>query len=306
MSQFKTHRLWLFFAAALLLAACTWLGVRLLPASADNMRHATCFVDGQTQLCLVTDTDTLVLHTDSVHQQGVWINKHWWWPSCDGRVLTLSPTTRLALPADSIAHVTPARLVTLLTDSLGRLLQRKQTEEKELQYYLRSHGVQDEGYTRIATYAAAQAKATAQLDSTYNTLNVLKLTRQSRLVRVGRYRLSWYDDDNRLTQVLCKTFIATAGQQGQPVILRAVDHKKPWNAYAVRNVPWGINASKHILLATIAPTDTTTTARTLLVPGRYNADGRHDVPRLLARNGSPVFTSGGRFLGIVKGQEVKR
>lgn len=306
MSKNKTHRLWLSVAAVMLLAACSWLTVRLLPASADNMRHATCFVDGHAQLCLVTGTDTLVLRADSVHQQGVWINKHWWWPSCDGRVLTLCPTTRLALPADSMAHATPTKLVALLTDSLGRLLQRKQTEEKEQRYYLRSHGVQDEGYTRIATYATAQAKATALLDSTYHALKGLKITPQTRVVRIGRYRLSWYDDDNHLNVVSCKPFVYNANQQGHPVILYAANDKKPWKAYAVRNVPWGIEASNNILLATIAPTDTVAPARVLLVPGRYARNGRHDVPRLLARNGTPMFTAGGRFAGIVKGKEIKR
>lgn len=306
MPQIKPHHLWLSASAVLFLATCMWLVARLLPASADNMRQSTCFVDGHAQLCLVTGTDTLVLHVDSIHQQGVWINKHWWWPSCDGRVLTLCPTIRLALPADSVAKASPARIVALLTDSLARLRQRKHTEEKELQYYLRSHGVQDEGYTRIATYAAQQAKATALLDSAYNRLKALKLSPKSHLVRLGCYRLSWYDDNNRLVHANCKPYVATVRQEGLPVILRAVTAKKPWDAYAVRNVPWGIKASTHVLMATVAPTDTLAPARVLLVPGTYGRDGRHDVPRLLARNGAPVFTAGGRFVGIVKGKEVKR
>lgn len=53
------------------------------------------------------------------------------------------------------------------TDSLGRLLERKQVERKELIYYLRSHGVIDEGYTQIATYANAQRIETDSLASRY-------------------------------------------------------------------------------------------------------------------------------------------
>ncbi len=290
--------------AVVVVTCLTWLGVRLLPASANNMRSSAVFVDGRTDVCVITGNDTLVLLSDTMHQQGVWINRHWWWPSCDGRALTLCPTTRLT--ASGKSHLAAPALVAQVTDSIGRLLKRKHTEEQELAYYLRSHGVQDEGYTRIATYAAQQKHVTARLDSTLKVIKAFKVNAHTRVVNVGRYQLSWYGRDNRLASKPCKPLSIDPARQGKPVIVYAQDAKKPWNAYAVRNVPWGISASKEIFIATIAPDDTVTAARTLLVNGRYTADGRHDAPRLLARNGSAVYTRHGRFIGIVKGKEVER
>lgn len=65
------------------------------------------------------------------------------------QVLTVGSTSRLRLSE-----------VPAICDSLSSLLNRKETERKELIYYLRSHGVIDEGYTQIATYANRQSKMT--------------------------------------------------------------------------------------------------------------------------------------------------
>jgi hypothetical protein len=290
--------------AIILLAAVTWLGIRLLPATASDMRHSTIFVDGHTTLCLITGRDTLVLHSDTLHQQGVWINRHWWWPSCDGRVLTLCPTVH----RDTLrqGNYTAVTLAAHYADSIGRLLKRKHTEQQELAYYLRSHGVQDEGYTRIAAYAATQQRTTALLDSTLKVLKAFRVNAHSRVAYIGRYRVSWYDDTQTLITKACRPFTITLRQQRTPIILYAADGKKPWEAYAVRNVPWGISTSKEILVTTIAQHDTTAEARTLLVNGICGANGSHDVPRLLARNGSAVYTRHGRFVGIVNGKKVER
>lgn len=290
--------------AVVVLTCLTWLGVRLLPASANNMRSSAVFVDGHTDVCVITGNDTLVLLSDSLHQQGVWINRHWWWPSCDGRVLTLCPPTQLFTAIKK--PLAAPTLVAQVTDSIGRLLKRKRIEEHELTYYLRSHGVQDEGYTRIATYAAQQKRVRALLDSTLKVIKAFKVNAHTRVVNVGHYQLSWYDGDNRLNTKPCKPFNIDPARQGKPVIVYATDGQKPWQAYAVRNVPWGISTSKEILIATIAPDDTVTALRTLLVKGRYTANGKHDVPRLFARKGSGVYTQHGRFMGIVKGKEVVR
>ena len=111
----------------MLVAALVWLGVRLLPASESNMRASVCFVDGRSNLCLVTDHDTLIIVSDTVHTQGVWVNKRWWWPSCNGRVLTIRRgrfyTDQGAWP---VAHSLPQLLPTQI-DSSGALSYKHQT-----------------------------------------------------------------------------------------------------------------------------------------------------------------------------------
>lgn len=136
-AKFTRHKL-IVIGILLLAVGLMWLIVRSLPATEEDLRRSTCFVEGKSYLCLASGKDTVVLKADNIRQQGVWINRHWWWPSCDGRVLTIdngiNPIHRNHLENPD----TLKKLVAEGTDSLGRLLERKQVERKELIYYLRS------------------------------------------------------------------------------------------------------------------------------------------------------------------------
>ncbi len=302
------HTLWrhwpLTGGALMLVAALVWLGVRLLPASESNMRASVCFVDGRSNLCLVTDHDTLIIVSDTVHTQGVWVNKRWWWPSCNGRVLTIqqgrSYTDQGAwLVADSLPQ-----LIANQIDSLGALLQRKTTERHELQYYLRCHGVQDEGYQRIARYAIEQARETDSLAAIYKALKAHQPKKKARLIRVGHYQVAWADGDGQVQRAACEPIVTPIGQLGRSMTLRTLDHAKPWAAYAVSNTPLASAPTKKIFAVKLCATDTTLT--TLLVPGRYTKGVSYDIPPLLAPNGCPVFSSHGRFMGVISNNKVNR
>ena len=90
----KFFRYRFFIIPCLLLAfALAWLIVRAFPASENDIRRSSCYVNGRSELCLFAHGDTLVLASDSVHIQGVWINRHWWWPSCAVNYIVFSVTT---------------------------------------------------------------------------------------------------------------------------------------------------------------------------------------------------------------------
>lgn len=291
-------------AITLPVAALLWIGVRALPASEDNMRASVCLVDGQSNLCVVVEGDTIAVTSDEVHGQGVWINQHWWWPSCSGRVLTTQQGNDRTdhgawLIADSLPHLIAAQ-----TDTLGALLQRKDTERKELQYYLRCHGVQDEGYQRIAAYATQQAHETDSLARIHKALKAHQPFRKARLVRVGHYSVAWYDSDGVLQRAQCEPVVTPVGQLGTPIILQTTDHSKPWAAYAVRHTPLSFTLSRKIFTVKVSTEDTIHHA--LIVRGNYSAGRHHDIPRLFAPDGSPVFTSHGKFIGVVSKDKVSK
>lgn len=312
---FIKHKL-ILLAILLMATAAVWLFIRVLPATEDDIRRSTCLVRGRSTLCLVDGRDTVLLRADSVSQQGVWINRHWWWPSCDGRVLTMyRDSIRAGEPwlgdADSLRG-----LVAVTTDSLCHLLSRKETERKELIYYLRSHGVIDEGYTQIAAYAQRQTRETDSLKrlvarlqqwSTHTSASkrshksqASNLKSQIRLLRRLDCSVSWYDGNDSLETVACRPFFATIGSR--PIILRANRSIKPWGVYAVRNVMWGAPAHKKIITVTMAPPS----GKVILATGNYDHLTGHDLPSLFAVDGSPVFTQHGRFIGIISGKEVRQ
>lgn len=289
----------------LVLIALGWLMVRMMPASESELRRSTCLVDGTVSVCLVNDKDTAVLTSDSVHQQGVWINRRWWLASCDGRVLTVGPTATLR-----------AADVPALCDSLSSLLSRKETERKELIYYLRSHGVIDEGYTQIATYANRQSKMTDSLKLKVRELQRIcpvdsdetgrhfKLNKKSQLMLRADYHVSWYNNSNHLKHVTCDPVFSPLTAKAYPLILHTHRSIKPWGVYAVRNVPWGAAEHRKIVTVRLVPTDTVAPFHSIIVSGKYWQGHSHDLPRLFAVDGAPVFTKHGRFIGIIHGKEV--
>lgn len=314
---FIKHKL-ILLAILLMATVATWFVVRMLPASEDDIRHSTCFVTGHSTLCLVDDSDTILLRSDSVSQQGVWINRHWWWPSCDGRVLTMyrdnvSSHTPWLTNADSLRS-----FVAVTTDSLSQLLGRKETERKELIYYLRSHGVIDEGYTQIAAYAQRQSRETDSLkhlvsklrswlskspDTDQDKANHKVQTSNFKFQRIFDCTVSWYDDNDSLQSVACRPLLVTIGSH--PVILHTRRSIKPWGVYAVRNVMWGAPSHKKIITVTLS-TAAPKGKENILATGNYDHRTGHDLPHIFAVDGSPVFTQHGRFIGIISGKEVQQ
>lgn len=287
----------------LFLAGLTWLVLRAFPVSEVELRRSACLVDGRVSVCLVSGKDTVELMTDSVHQEGVWINRHWWWPSCDGRVLTVGPTSNVK-PMD----------LSVICDSLSNLLHRKETERKELIYYQRSHGVIDEGYTQIAAYATMQSKVTDSLKRRLTMLQKIgaidstgKKTRKNKRIHFAlrsSYKVSWYNGSNELHSVACEPIATQLTDKTTPLILHTQRSFKPWGVYAVRNVPWGAAQHRKIVTVRIIPTDKKAPYHSIIVTGNYWQGHDHDIPELFATEGAPVFTQHGRFIGIIHGKEV--
>lgn len=290
----------------LLALAAGWLIVRASPASEDEIRRSACFVDGQTALCILANGDTIALAADSIHTEGVWINRHWWWPSCDGRVLTIMQGHYPSLNGQAIGKNNLKRLIEQVSDSINRLLNRKIIERKELAYYLRSHGVVDEGYMQIAAYAGKQSRETDSLRRVVNKLKAFHYTNSTKVFYKGCYSVSWFNSKGELQRTGCKPVDIDLSQLHKPIILHTFRLIKPWGVYAVRNVPWGVSQHKKVITVTLSPSAAADKYRAVLAKGTYENHQEHNLPQLFAVDGSPVFTLHGRFIGIVSGKQVKQ
>lgn len=291
-------------ACAIGAAMLVMLTVRLMPPSESNIRRSACMVDGVAQLCVIAGQDTIVVHTDSVRQQGVWINRHWWWPSCDGRILTVAHPPRTRLHIAGGRQVSATQLMTMVSDSLGRLVQRKEVERKELDYYLKSHGVQDEGYTRIARYAGMQRKEADSIKHIYHLLKAFMMHDSVKMAQRYVLRVTWYDNDNQPEHMKCIPWVAEMSHDDRPIIVHTLRSVKPWGVYAVRNLIWGGVGHKEIVTVTLAPEDSVVPHHAIITTGRTLRGHRHDIPSLFAIDGSPVFSKHGQFVGIISHQEI--
>jgi hypothetical protein len=270
-----------------------WLTCMALPATENDMRKSVCMLDGTATLCLSDGRHVADLQVHPVHQQGVWINRHWWWPSCDGRVLTL-----LAFPSSRFTRIQPDTALMRQRDSLSVALHRSTMVRKELEYYLRCHNVQDEGYNRIAAYSAWQKH---QLDSLSSlNLAISKLgQRHLKFLYKCRFTVSWYDDKGQLHRRSCRLLRIPADSVSLPVIVHTDKAVIPWGCRAVKNVPWGVSRHKEVITVTLSPDDNRRKDHTILTRGDYDRGQKIGVAHAFAQPGTAVFTLHGRFVGLV-------
>ena len=115
--------------------------------------------------------------TDTVYTPAVWVNRWAYFPSCRGRLI--SPVTCSKLGTDSIYTANCLRseqalyrsmLAYYLSDAdssytLSHHINEQQREINNLKYYLRVHGVQDEGYHDIKQHEQVLVKRLKQLEA---------------------------------------------------------------------------------------------------------------------------------------------
>lgn len=308
----SVRRHWLLLVIdVILLAVVGWTVWNVWPFDRADMLRSSCTIEGEALLYLRSGKDSLLLSRTPANRQGVWANRHWWAPSCSGRLLTSGPVIpffeRHEWPLSQ--KELRERLVTA-TDSLQKVLHRREIEAKELAYYLRTHGVQDEGYGRIARYAQEQKQEIDTLTKMVRALEHIPDNGQLKLFIVEHDTAVYRNADGRISRAACEPLVWTGNFDRstrrmvaagpQPVWLRTADHTTPPDIYAVSLFPWTLRSNeREALTVVLLPGDT------LLIDSWL----RHRQllqPRMFAPDGAPVFTKHGYCLGISVKKKIAR
>lgn len=303
-------------------ALCCLVAWRLVPPSADGIRESAVIVEqaawqevcadgkpllyfssaaGDSALLGVTANRDSALHRRRI--AGCWINRWAVIPSCEGRILT----ARMAAPRAPRVKGDTA-ILAMCRASVARQLATLKAQKSELDYYLRVHGVQDNGYQTIAALAA-------RLNRTYD--DVARAGRLIDSVAAGKghrlairaavgYAAIFRDDSARIVRK--PLHLLAAGNSGKTMTLQTADRTTPPTATPLSPLPWQRDRERDIRAVgfpglgeqglecdTISP---------VIIPGRRLRGARHDFPRILVSDGSPVFTAGGMFLGITAGDNI--
>lgn len=313
MSYVRRHRVGLTALAAVCAAVCVSVG-RCLPSTADGMRRSGVVV--QTSSCYelraggravmwfqTVEGDTLPvglsLSADEAAVSrlavGCWMNRWPMLPSCRGRIVTALPDTARTPKAPA------ARLLAAACRRLSADVRLAEHDKAELDYYMRVHGVQDEGYQNIAAMASHRAAALVALrrtkavaDSLMASQSPLTVTRRT----VCRAFVRHYGD--AATDTIGCRLVATTARH-HLALLQTADATTPSGVKAQYLLPW--NTTNRSLLATgfggIGMDYTAQpAARPVVVAGRRK--GRDvSFPRVLTTSGTPLFTPRGLFAGII-------
>ncbi len=230
---------------------------------------------------------------------GCWVDRYIALPSCEGRLVTVTscrPDTVRRGVDSLVAHTRTA---------LSRRIADMTLEQTELKYYVRVHGVQDNGYQEIAALSDRHAQL---LDGDIRTLAVLdSLSPKKRYtLRRSVTYTAYVRTATGGTQVIDCRFVA-ADTSSSAVLLRTARGKTPEQVSSVGVLPWSAADTARIVVPSYCGVGehiaSDTAARCVIVGGRLDG-AAHDLPAVLAVDGSPVFTVKGHFVGLTDGRRV--
>lgn len=181
------------------------------------------------------------------HLSGRFANRWAPLPSCGGRLVVDVPAG-FHIAANAIGKAVLDNERT----AIDSIVKTKDIENDELTYYLRVHGVQDEGYTMIARYHGRVDSALHR----YRRLRLLlnKMQKGSNVtIRLQRdFTAVYTDDSGRVRREAC-TFV---GQKGNRIRLRLVSESTP-SGVRLYCWPWTKVAANPTRQAAIQQRETT-------------------------------------------------
>ena len=246
----------------------------------------------------------LTMHRDSaVHRYwtaGCWVNEWPLLPSCHGRVATVMHRRQGTLPKEMTDVGEQCR------DYMNAELKTLRGQTAELKYYLRVHGVQDEGYQRIAAIAQ---RVEADYDECRKMKRLLdSVGTRARFSAVCRhsYTVAWRDTTGHVQRTPCR--VAAADKAQRTLLLQTTDGTTPSGVSTVALLPWNMQGGGEIRITGYGglgvqglECDTVTVS---IVAGRISARNKHDIPDILASDGSATYTVRGLFVGLKSGDKI--
>lgn len=279
-------------AAALTAAAAWWLS---LPAPEDQwrcmamveqQRYAQLSVDTQSMplICNIDDRDTTrpyrifdtwtPAYTDTIYTPAVWVNRWALIPSCHGSLAT--PIARPIYGGDSTATALHLRHELALYEEMLHYYQgdepggytlktnidEQHREASNLKYYLRVHGVQDEGYHDITRYYRIHDRQLRTLQQlSHDCAHQTDIIRQR--ISILRKALANLSHAKLTTQARYKVIVQEGSQwQRYPLhavaersrqgylLLQRTDSITPDSALAVSLVAWPRTLNEEALVTT--------------------------------------------------------
>lgn len=223
---------------------------------------------------------------------GVWINRLMMFPSCRGRIITVYKEPEHASYIENTKDL--KYFITRQCDSLEKKYKGIKSEISELNYYLRVHGVQDEGFNVIAKHANDKRKHADSIKSLISVLHKISSSKTIEVKRNDEYYIVYKGKDLKNSYEKCRLI-----SQGSNICLIQTENKKtPAGVKAVYFNSMSESFNDHDETVFVP-------SHSNIVPGTVKLNGEHDIPLMQAEDGSPVFNSQKRFIGIVCGKTVK-
>lgn len=310
--------------AVLLLASATLLFIwRMLPFSPYDMQRSAVVIEHRYHYALVSGDSTLLYFdglshdsllvnpSDSVsevvrYSSGCWVNALPLIPSCMGSIATYIEPGDRRLDDTAFVHKVVGEELTNYENRIAHLKHAKH----EVSYYIDTHGVNDEGFKRVEDFYAQIKKEKERLELIAGMLRKAAAGTSVR-VRKNENILVHYSDAFGKTVVKECRYI-TPKKPCDAVLLQLKDSITPDGVKPVATwhlLPFGSAAKRDTVFVvgrTYAANEEMDYGDLELIPEYIEGDSFKMFPRTNVSEGSPVFTRGGIFIGIIGDDKIIR
>lgn len=235
---------WTWIIATVAVAAVALVIMQCWPPSRRKLTQAAAVIESTSRYELKAGNRIILTWArDSCYSAACWMNRLALIPSCGGRLITFPEPS-----ADTLTRLNDARIRQLIAEQSRRLtllIKGKETEYAEVRYYLRVHGVQDEGYDMIAKFGHQLSR---ELDSLKRTAGILKKTDSLKQLRINRrisYVVIYRQPTGREIRTTCRAIKISSTR----MILRTLNRRMPTGAKAVSIFPWTTGIPDYIYLS---------------------------------------------------------
>lgn len=314
------------YKKAFCIAACvlgvslaSWTTWRLLPSSADEMKRCAVVVSAASWHEVLVDGKPLLYFAESygdsavsdlktvrdealqrTYSAGFLANRWLMMPSCEGRIVTAIET-----PTDALRACADSTIMRLCREAAAARLKTLKHQKSELNYYMRVHSVHDYGYQDVAALDTRVSSECAEAERVLHIIDSITAGKHGVCVKTRHeYTATYRTKEGKLVRAPLR-FVGSADGL---TLLQTADGKTPEGVATLALLPWNasdIGEARAVGFPTIAVKDMecdTISAR--IIPARIAQGGKHNLPRMLAGNGTPVFSTKGRFVGMVSGDTV--
>lgn len=238
---------------------------------------------------------------------GCFVDRYPFFPSCRGRVLTVKPQDK-AFRTSTVGGTSAQRFVKSLAEKAEELRARLQRQAEELDYYLKIHSVSDAGYNTMAELSVETARRRAFADT---LVSVFKSAggRRVEIRPVITYTVVYKDRRGRTRRVACSP-ISRDNAEGL-CMLQTKDATTPDGAVVSDFHPWFTlkPAAADSIAVPVFPgchTDgfNAANAAPRIFRGCMRDARRHDLPRQIAVDGAPVYSSTGCLKGLTMNGKI--
>ncbi len=311
---------------AILAAIAFFAMPSILPESYDNMKRSVAMIECK-EYYEITSNGKVVAYCNGINADttlnivsskkgiaierkamvcGCWINKYSFISSCRGRILATNPFTKAYDPLSTVNNNIKDVIAKTIT-KLEKAVANNNHREEELNYYLNTHNVKDEGYNTIAEYAETNKNGK---ENHYNSIKILQSLQQKGDIKIRRntsYTLIYRATNNKTSRVSCAPLLAETSKAPKgTIVLQTQNEFMPYDAVSIYRFDifnLAPESGDSITIAAIfglteKSTEDAVHQKPNIFKGVALSPNKHDIPSLLAPEGAPIFNSRGFFIGI--------